>query len=388
MHLTRNEQGPRYSIVCIIHGDGVYRYHGSSGKEHAADREVLKRMKVVAQQNANAEVFLFHQKSKNRIASFLSKADGIFYYFRDGRLARQKAYQRNNSPQRFSGEIDFYHQFCSQVQSQPIRMFFYFGHEIPEWGGKGYDASYPNQTFAVDDLALALKQMTQGSTKYDLVVLSSCFSGTPRIISRLAPNARFIIASPDNPHLSYFDLEFLKELDSSLGSSDMLSFARGFAHAAFLKLTQEVQTAVTVAVYDMDEVSDYLHFIEGKNDSGETRMHAESPLLGKHCDCALDSAYYWPQMKSGVYLFYRPPHFGPMQHQREHSGWECWNRRKFQIRSGKSSFRDKVEGTGHEVKGTVGRLTDDPRLEDEGTLEKIGDKIQRKSGQVKRDFEK
>lgn len=58
----------------------------------------------------------------------------------------------------------------------------------------------------------------------------------------------------------------------------------------------------------------------------------------------------------------------------------------------KSSIRDKVEGAGHEVKGTVkegvGRLSERPRLEAEGRIEKIAGKVQRKRGQVKRVFEK
>jgi uncharacterized protein YjbJ (UPF0337 family) len=58
----------------------------------------------------------------------------------------------------------------------------------------------------------------------------------------------------------------------------------------------------------------------------------------------------------------------------------------------KSSIRDKVEGTGHELKGTVkegvGKLSDNPRLQAEGTVEKIVGKIQRTSGQVKKIFEK
>jgi len=56
------------------------------------------------------------------------------------------------------------------------------------------------------------------------------------------------------------------------------------------------------------------------------------------------------------------------------------------------STRDKVEGTFHDVKGTikekVGRAANDPDLEDEGTAEKIGGKIQKKVGDVEKVFEK
>jgi uncharacterized protein YjbJ (UPF0337 family) len=56
------------------------------------------------------------------------------------------------------------------------------------------------------------------------------------------------------------------------------------------------------------------------------------------------------------------------------------------------STRDKIEGTAHEVKGTIkekiGRATNDPDLEDEGTAEKIGGKVQKKVGDVEKVFEK
>ena len=54
----------------------------------------------------------------------------------------------------------------------------------------------------------------------------------------------------------------------------------------------------------------------------------------------------------------------------------------------KSSTRDQVEGALHEVKGkakqVVGKLSDNPKLEAEGTIEKLGGIVQGKVGQVKK----
>ena len=54
----------------------------------------------------------------------------------------------------------------------------------------------------------------------------------------------------------------------------------------------------------------------------------------------------------------------------------------------KSSTRDQAEGKFHQVKGKIkevaGDLTDNPKLEDEGTDEKIAGKVQEKVGQVKK----
>ena len=54
----------------------------------------------------------------------------------------------------------------------------------------------------------------------------------------------------------------------------------------------------------------------------------------------------------------------------------------------KSSIRDKAEGALHEAKGKVkevaGKITDNPKLEAEGTAEKIAGKVQGKVGQIKK----
>jgi uncharacterized protein YjbJ (UPF0337 family) len=58
----------------------------------------------------------------------------------------------------------------------------------------------------------------------------------------------------------------------------------------------------------------------------------------------------------------------------------------------KDSTKDKVEGAVHEVKGkvkeTVGHATNNPNLEDEGTAEKVGGKVQKKVGDIEKVFEK
>jgi uncharacterized protein YjbJ (UPF0337 family) len=56
----------------------------------------------------------------------------------------------------------------------------------------------------------------------------------------------------------------------------------------------------------------------------------------------------------------------------------------------KSSTKDRVKGRLNEAKGTLkekaGRATRDPDMQDRGTAEKVGGKIQRKVGEVKKVF--
>ena len=58
----------------------------------------------------------------------------------------------------------------------------------------------------------------------------------------------------------------------------------------------------------------------------------------------------------------------------------------------KDSTKDKVEGALHQAKGAVkekiGHVTNNPDLEDEGTAEKVGGKVQKKVGDVEKVLEK
>ncbi|MBK5276716.1 MAG: CsbD family protein [Desulfuromonadales bacterium] len=57
-----------------------------------------------------------------------------------------------------------------------------------------------------------------------------------------------------------------------------------------------------------------------------------------------------------------------------------------------SSIKDKAEGTFHEMKGKIkevaGKLSDNPKLRAEGTVEKLAGRFQEKVGQVKQVFGK
>lgn len=56
----------------------------------------------------------------------------------------------------------------------------------------------------------------------------------------------------------------------------------------------------------------------------------------------------------------------------------------------KTSIENKVAGAGHQIKGKVkevaGRVTNNPDLEAEGTIEKAGGAAERKLGDVKKVF--
>lgn len=321
---TESASPSLYSMIFIIHGDGDYLYHDVQGHAHRADEEALLKASSVAVQNPRAKVFIFHQKPKRRTLFFFPRRDGRFYYYQNGRLLAEESYWRDAGASRFDPEVELYHRFQAGEQTQLVRLFFYFGHEIPEFDGAGYDASYSKKAFRVPELADGLKRITRDSTKFDLLVLSTCFGGTPHTIAALAPYARTIVASPDNLHLSYFDLWPFARLDDGLRKGDVAGFAKNFAHRAFDRLTNDIQTAVTVAVYDVDQVQEYIHAVDSVYNQALTTLKEREPGSFAHCDCAEDSAYVLPGMSKGVDVLYRPPRFGRLKHKQNHSGWECY----------------------------------------------------------------
>jgi hypothetical protein len=315
---------PRYSVVFIIHGDGDYLYHDSSGRSHSADEEALSGAIKVAVRNPQAEVFIFHERLRRHFFIFFPLRDGEFYYYRNGRLLVQESYWRDQGPSRFDREVGLYQRFRSGERPQEAKLFLYFGHEIPEFGGAGYDATFSKRTFTVNDFADGLKQFIGDSTKFDLIVLSTCYNGTPHTISALGPYARIIVASPDNLHLSYLDLQSFERLDVGLRDGDMAAFAKKYAGRAFDRLTKDIQTTVTVAVYDVEHVRGYLNSVDSVYNDALTALKSRKHGSVEHRDCAEDSSYARPGMSDGVDVFYHPPRFGRSSRKQAHSGWECY----------------------------------------------------------------
>jgi hypothetical protein len=314
---------PRYSMVFVIHGDGDYLYHDRDGNARKADIETLARAKRVAVRNRNAEVFIFHQKPGGRTLFFFPRRDGKMYYYRNGRMHAEVSYRRYQGQSRFDHEVKFYHQFRAEGQSKPLSMFLYYGHEVPEFDGTRYDASNARRKFTVHDLADGLHNFTRDYTKLDLLVLATCFNGTPYTIAALSPYARTIVASPDNLHLSYFALQPFEWLDIGLQDRDMPRFAKNFARQSFDRLNEDIQTTITIAVYDVDRVQGYVHAVDSLYDHALTSLSGKKQGIFEHIDCADDSTYVLPGIGEGVDILYRPPRFGRLRNKQNHSGWGC-----------------------------------------------------------------
>lgn len=312
------------SIVFIIHGDGDYLYHDTAGNEYRADEVALAGAIRVGEQNPGSEVLIFHQKIRNDFLFIFPRCDGEWYRYRNGSLIAEGTYWRGKGALRFELEVDLYRQFGANNEVSGARMFLYFGHEIPESPGKNYDVSYPDQPFTVNDLAAGLQGFINTSRKFDLLVLSTCYGGTPYTISTLGPYAKTIVASPENLHLSYFDLRALEWLEISTEEDALSAFADRFAREAFDRLRERTLTAVTVAVYDVNRVQDFLRSVQRTPEEWPVAGTQIEPATNEeqtHVDCSDDQSDTTASISDGVKVYYRPALFGRFRDTQRHSGW-------------------------------------------------------------------
>lgn len=331
---------PKYSLIFMIHGDANYVFHDTAGVAHQANEEVLTRAKAVALANPQAEVFIFHEKPLRKVLFFFKQPDGEFYHYRNGELAVTQPYWRHEGTSRFSVQGALYHahrwKFNEDDNEYVSHMFLYFGHEIPEFGKLNYDESFPDSTLTINKFSNDLQSFTnpeRGSNKieqrtdnkyFDLIVMSTCYNGSFHSVASLAPYTRYIIASPTNLHLSYFDLEPFEHLEKSFKRDSIKPFIDIVAKNVFTKLSARVQTVVGVSAYDVSSVESYLQSIKTIQSQYLTRMSSVPETVNTHCDCAELAPFNKPLMHKGVQVLYRPPLFGNDANTNHHSGWSCW----------------------------------------------------------------
>jgi len=142
-----------------------------------------------------------------------------------------------------------------------VKLFLYFGHEIPNSAERA-TMRRTRIDVQVDDLAGPLERMTRDSTKVDSRRAFHMLRRTPRTVAAVAPYARYVIASPTTC-ISHTSISSRSNGWTSVCGREMCPvFANAFARNAFDKLTGDIQTAVSVVVYDVDRVREFLHSVD------------------------------------------------------------------------------------------------------------------------------
>ncbi|MFP4385547.1 MAG: hypothetical protein ACLFST_14620 [Spirochaetia bacterium] len=315
--------GAKVSAVYLIHGDGNYTYHTPEGAKKRGDRRVLDQAKQVGENLVRGEVIIFHLKTREHIF-FFPLADGTFYYYNGGDLIIKEKYSRREG--RFDTELELlgkYFPKSAAPRNRMTRIFAYFGHQVPPYPVKGYHSSFPGTEYSLSTLAgwfgetAEALYRTPEAKPSDILILSTCNSGTPRTVKIFSPLAEWIIASPVNLHLSHMDTDPL--LNNTGGDIPVK-----LAEKIFRNLSDRVLTEVAVSVYNTEKIRPFLEKYAGE--AGEDEHPGDGLIIRpSYTDCAELEHFDKEEMNDGVTVFYRPPRFGQNKDKQTHSGWGCFS---------------------------------------------------------------
>jgi hypothetical protein len=302
----------RQRIVVLVHGDASYLYHTPDGTAHQADTETLREAFAAARSMPHAEVFVVHQRPHDPFLGLIPRDDGTLYHFRHGRLRHQTTYDQSRDSAFAAAASLLRRHRAPAPDSALFTAALYYGHAVPERPRRGYHRSRPDVPFGVDDLARGLGAFTTADA-FDAVVLSTCDGGTPHTVAALAPHARVLLAAPGDLHLSFVDATLLP----GLPTASPPAWANRFAERAHERLAARVETAVTLATYDLRYAAPTARTLARH----AVPAASTTPAGARHADCrrVLDA----PVDTAGVRVWHRPARFGPKADHSSHSGWGC-----------------------------------------------------------------
>lgn len=311
----------QYSLIYVIHGDANYLYHDEKGQGLQADEQQLQEAIAVARQAKQGEVFIFHLRPEEQFLWLFPKKDRLFLHYRNGERITRKKYSPLPDQGNFEKEIELYHQFRSTTPSRKV--FLYYGHEIPAQKYTGYFESRPQISFDIQQFVQGMGSFLGREETFDLTVLSTCDNGTPRAVSALRGKTEFLVASPENLHLSHIDSDRLLQLEQP--DKSVAEVGRSIAEATYERLADFLQTVVTIAVYDMNRAQAAAERLSGEYK--EYHSGKEDLLIEQeNIDCS--ALPFWNDQsgyanRAGVEIFFKSPAFGPKAHRETHSGWGC-----------------------------------------------------------------
>lgn len=314
---SSNSNGPlensKYSLIYLIHGDANYIYH-ENGKRYQADEQALEDALAIAKKARSGEVFILHQKPERKILGLFPKKDRVFYHFVNGALQNKMNYSPEDGG--FTKEAQIYNELSAAETNR--NFFFYFGHEIPTFTEQHYHTSQPDQKL---NTAIFSDHLSAFSPFFDLTVVSTCNNGNPKFVHALSDNTEFLIASPQNLHLSYFTLKKISLLEEN-PEIETEALADSIAQDSFTELSANLQTMITVGVYDLSLIESYSATLADRYSIYLEDISAK-PLFTDNIDCVNLPFLRNSLDTNGISLYYKPPAFGRKASQKTHSGWGC-----------------------------------------------------------------
>jgi len=311
-----------YSVIYYIHADADYLYHDADGEPVQGNSQVLDTALRVATEASSGQVFIFYQQSEKKFMGLFPRKKSKLYHFTNGELTTQLKYRHSDKGEDFlATEAMLYEQYRTHSGNDQRNYFLYFGHEIPDDEGINYHRTLP-------DIAVNTRSFSEGIQKFlvtdeqrfDLVVLSTCNNGTPVMADHLIPFTDILLASPQNLHLSHIDSKSLDLMESDPGISS-IQIAHSMADQTFQRMQNEIQTAITLTVYDLEMVQEYKNLLYDFTSKYEALDSLQ--YFSDNVDCNQVEFFNDQTFKKGVKTWYTPARFGRRSLTPSHSGWGC-----------------------------------------------------------------
>lgn len=308
-----------YRLIYVVHGDANYLYHNKKGEGLQADEQQMKEAKEVAQKAHNGEVFIFHQQPEKKILWLFPQKDRAFLHYQNGKLVQRKKYSPGSSDRSFVAEHQLYKKFRSPDSARSF--FMYFGHEIPQQQNITYHQSRPDAKFDSDIFTKGMQSFLGKNEKFDLTLLSTCDNGTPLMAYQLQSLSRYMLASPQNLHLSHMDTQQILRLEETPDIS-IDSLADAIARQTYQRLADFIETEVTLSIYNLQYADSYLATL---SNAYRDYRQQESATQGEreNTDCAELSFWDEELAPQEMSVFYKSSNFGRHANRKSHSGWGC-----------------------------------------------------------------
>lgn len=306
----------QYSLIYVIHGDANYTYH-RNGNLRKANLDALNRAIETAKQAKHGEVFIFHQKPERKLLFLFPQKDRLMYHFRHGELVGGQSYSPIEGG--LKAEANLYNR--QKAEKTGRSFFLYFGHEIPS--GSPYLMYHWSQPYLRFNTEIFANDLSLFQDHFNMVVLSTCNNGNPLMAQELSGKTDYMVASPQNLHLSHLLDSPLLQLESDPNISTG-KLANSLAKQSFDRLAGFLQTTVTVGVYNLNELQPEIHSL-----AQTYRRHLDTiqqkSLFVDNVDCKTLPEFDAPLPSDGITLYYQPPAFGVNSSSMNHSGWGCKN---------------------------------------------------------------
>jgi hypothetical protein len=306
-----------YSFIFQIHEDASYDFHTKKGEKKFGHKEAYKQAKKLAVTCTSCEVFIFREMKKN--ISYSGKVE----YFLNGKR-KSRLYHKREQDEK---DLEFFqkHSLNLKQKEQKIKTFFtYFGHSIPEATIEGYSHSLPHLKFGIKYLENRLGRLGAGGDSgylFDGIILSSCHNGTPFILNRLVPFARYVIASPENLHLSYLDISPFLEIGKQKDTSTLKLLKKIIDTSMETFEQRAIKTFTVLSLYQIQEIKATLAEVSLLYEKNLTEItHFFSNY--KDCQEVSEISPFLKKMSNYIYTKSNNPFFSTKPTQ-EHSGLSC-----------------------------------------------------------------